>query len=961
MRLGGHPDGRQRAPIDTPNIKGDKTLTSIYLIDAYAMIYRAYFAFLRAPKINTNGINTSPIYGFISSFTDLVLKRRPDYVAVAFDLHGPTFRHDLYPAYKANRDAQPEDISKAIPYIHRFMQAMNITEAQCERYEADDVVGTLAARFAGEDRQVTMVTPDKDYAQLVRQGISMLRPQTGGEPLMLDEKGVCEYFGIKRPDQVIDMLGLWGDSSDNIPGCPGVGEKRAKELISAYDSIDGIYEHLDELKGKMKEKFADNKDLVMLSRKLATIVTDAPIDLTLDDIKLRDPNWGDLEDLFRELEVRGLSDRIKTALGMAPPPTAKSAKKNDQPTLFDFAASQEAASDNATTGKPALPETYTTIADYPHTFTLLKTADEVDELCQKLLTADAFCFDTETTSVEASSSAEIVGFSVSIKPGEAWFVRTPRDEEGARQLLSHIAPAFESDKSLKIGQNMKFDVMVLKRYGIEVHGPWFDTMIAHFLLHPSRRHNMDAMAEDILAYRPVPIENLIGSGAKQKQMTDVADDAILEYAAEDAEVTLRLYEALAPQVEADEDIRKLFHEIEMPMVPVLAEMEMAGVALDTKALDNYATFLRERISEVEKRIYDAAGETFNVASPKQVGDILFEKLKIDPAAKKTKTGGYVTNEETLQKLAHSNPIVADILTFRGLTKLLGTYVEALPKLVSRRTGRIHTSFNQTVVVTGRLSSSGPNLQNIPVRDEDGKRVRECFVASPGCKIVSADYSQVELRIMAHFSQDEHLLRAFRQGEDIHSATAAKVFGVPITEVTTEQRRRAKTANFGIIYGISAFGLSERLDIPRKEAKELIDEYFASFPGVKAYMDKCVADARQTGVVKTLYGRRRELPDINSRNQTVRGVAERNAINAPIQGTAADIIKIAMINVSRAIKEQNLRSKMILQVHDELVFEVPEEEVETLSALVKEQMENAAHLSVPLTAEVGVGDNWLQAH
>lgn len=918
------------------------------------MIYRAYFAFLRAPRVNSNGVNTSPVYGFISSFTDLVLKRRPDYAAVAFDLHGPTFRHELFPDYKANRDSQPEDISAAIPFIHRFVKALGIVEASCQGYEADDVVGSLAVRFAAEGRQVVMVTPDKDYAQLVRQGISMLRPRTGGEPEMIDEAGVCEHFGVERPEQIIDMLGLWGDASDNIPGCPGVGEKRAKELIATYGSIDGIYEHVDELKGKMKERFVINRDQIMLSRRLATIVTDAPVDLALDDLKTSEPDWAALEDLFRELEIRPLTDRIKQALGFSAP--AAQAKAADmQPTLFDFASQGEAPA------QPAAPqEAFTSLADYPHDFTLVKTASEAKDLCHKIIGAKALCFDTETTSVNAVS-AGLVGLSLSVRPGEAWFVRMPADEAEARNILDALAPLFKRDDSLKVGQNMKFDVMVLSRYGIEVRGPWFDTMIAHFLLMPSRRHNMDDMAEELLAYRTIHIDQLIGSGAKQRSMEDVPDPDILDYAAEDAEVTLRLYEKLSPMVEADADVARVFHDIDMPLVPVLADMELAGVALDSDALAAYASFLRERIAEVEQRIFNLAGEKFNVASPRQVGEVLFEKLKIDPSAKKTKTGGYATNEDTLQKLAHDNPIVADILAYRGLTKLLGTYAEALPKLVNPLTGRIHTSFNQTVVVTGRLSSSSPNLQNIPVRDEDGRRVRECFVAREGCKIVSADYSQVELRLMAHFSQDGHLLRAFRRGEDVHAATASKIYGVPLSEVTQDQRRKAKTANFGIIYGISAFGLAERLDIPRKEAKDLIDGYFVNFPGVKAYMDKCIADARQTGVVKTLYGRRRELPDINSRNQVVRGVAERNAINTPIQGTAADIIKIAMANVRNVLKEGGFRARMILQVHDELVLEVPQDEVEAVSALVKEKMEAAALLSVPLTVEVGVGDNWLQAH
>lgn len=929
-------------------------MTSIFLVDAYALIYRAYFAFLRSPKVNSKGLNTSPIYGFVSTFTDLVLKRRPTHVAVAFDLHGPTFRHEMYPDYKANRDAQPEDISAAIPFIHKFIEALNIREVSCQGYEADDVVGTLSTRFAAEGRDVVMVTPDKDYAQLVKPGVSMLRARSGGEPEMLDVEGVRNHFGVERPEQIIDMLGLWGDASDNIPGCPGVGEKRAKELIAAFGSIDGIYAHIDEVKGKLKDKFIENKETVLLSRKLATIATDAPIDLTLDEIKSAEPNWAALDDLFRDLEVRGLTDRIRQAVG-APVLTSS---RGAQPNLFDFAARQ---AEEASAPAPVFEPNLKTLADTPHDYHLIKTAEELDDLCRVLLSATIFAFDTETTTVEAASSAEIVGFSVATAPGKAWFARLPKDEAQARELLTHVAPAFANDKITKVGQNVKFDTMVLARYGVEIKGPSFDTMIAHFLLFPSRHHNMDEMAEELLTYKTIHIEELIGTGAKQKSMADVPDDQILDYAAEDADVTLRLHDALLPLLEADPDAKKVFKDIDMPLVPVLADMEMAGVELDSQALASYADFLRSRIAEVEAKIYELAGCQFNVASPKQVGEVLFEKMAIDPSAKKTKTGGYVTNEETLQKLAHDNPIVADILTYRGLNKLLGTYADALPKLVNAKTGRIHTSFNQTVVVTGRLSSSGPNLQNIPVRDDDGKRVRECFVAKPGCQIVSADYSQVELRLMAHFSQDEHLLEAFRRGDDVHAATAAKIYGVDIADVSPDQRRRAKTANFGIIYGISAFGLAERLDIPRREAKELIDGYFASFPGVKSYMDKCVEEARTTGVVKTLYGRRRELPDINSRNQVVRSVAERNAINTPIQGTAADIIKIAMVNVHNALREKGFGARMILQVHDELVLEVPDGEVEAVAALVKEKMESAASLSVPLTAEVGVGHNWLQAH
>lgn len=920
------------------------------LVDAYAMIYRAYFAFMRSPRINSKGLNTSAIYGFMSSFVDLVLKRRPQYAAVAFDLHGPTFRHEIAPDYKANRQAQPEDISASITYVHQFVRALGFAETSAQGFEADDVIGTLSRRFAESGCQVLMVTPDKDYAQLIAPSVSMLRPHTGSAPELISLADVQEHFGVKSPQQMVDLLGLWGDSSDNIPGCPGVGEKRAKELLAAYDSIDGIYANISAIKGKLQERLVENRDKVLLSRRLATIVTDAPVQLSLDDARVASPDWAALDSIFSELEIRSMSDRIRSALGLSAPAAPSTA-----PTLFSFAAEQPEF--------PTQPDASSSIATAdttPHAYHLLTDDSDIAMLRDRLLAAPLFCFDTETTSVDAVASS-IVGFSVAIEPAEAWFVRLPDNEAEARRKLAIIAPAFANDNILKIGQNMKFDIMVLSRYGVEVRGPLFDTMVAHFLLHPASRHNMDSMAVELLAYRPIPIEALIGSGAHQASMATVPDANLTEYAAEDADVTLQLYHALAPKIKADPEIESLFHTMEMPLVAVLADMEMQGVSIDSAALDRYAEFLRERISECQKKIFEMAGVEFNVASPRQVGEVLFEKLKIDPNAKKTKTGAYSTNEETLQKLAHDNPIVAEILTYRGLVKLLSTYAEALPKLVNPTTGRIHTSFNQTVVVTGRLSSSNPNLQNIPVREEEGRRVRECFVPKTGCKIVSADYSQVELRIMAHFSQDEHLLAAFRDGVDVHTATAAKVYSCEPSDVTPDMRRKAKTANFGIIYGISAFGLAERLDIPRKEAKELIDGYFESFPGVKAYMDESIKQAQQTGVVKTLFGRRRYLPDINSRNQTVRGMAERNAINAPIQGTAADIIKMAMVAVHEELLARNLRSRMILQVHDELVLEVPDDELSVVSDILKQKMENACQLSVPLTVEVGVGDNWLQAH
>ena len=916
----------------------------VFIVDAYAMIYRAYFAFIRAPRINGNGVNTSAIFGFVSSFVDLVLKSRPSHVVVAFDCHEPTFRHKLFPDYKANRDAQPEDIQKAVPFVVKFIEALGVRCVSLPGYEADDIVGSLATSFAEQGAQVVMVTPDKDYAQLVRPGVSMLRPHSGGDPELLDVDGVCSHFGLSSPAQVIDMLGLWGDASDNIPGCPGVGEKRAKELLASYGSIDGIYDNIDSLKGKLRDNLILHKDQVLLSRRLATIVTDAPISVSLADVAFSEPDWQALDAIFAELEIHGMQDRIRKALGREVPVV------DVQPSLFDFA---DAA-------VPPAPASLATLDSTPHSYHCAYTHVDLDELCAKMLVSKVVCFDTETEDVNAVST-DIVGFSVALESGEAWYAPLPKDHDTAAALLAHVAPAFASDASIKVAQNMKFDLMVLGRYGIKVAGPRFDTMIAHFLLHPSRRHNMDDMAEELLAYRTIHIDELIGRGSRQISMRHVNLDKVVDYAAEDADVTLRLYQVLAPQIEAKPELSKLFHDVEMPLVQVLADMEMAGVRIDSDALNDYSAHLVAAMDESQRKIFDLAGCEFNISSPKQVGEVLFDKLKVDPDAKRTKSGGYATSEDVLLKLAHSSPIVAEILNYRGLVKLQGTYADALPRLVNPLTGRLHTSFNQTVVVTGRLSSSNPNLQNIPVRDDNGKRIRECFVASPGCKIVAADYSQVELRLMAHFCQDENMLAAFRNGEDIHRATAAKIFNVSPDEVTTDMRRRAKSANFGIIYGISAFGLAENLDIPRKEAKELIDGYFQNFPGVREYMSKCIDRARQSGVVSTLFGRIRELPDIVSRNSVVRGVAERNAINAPLQGTAADIIKLAMIAVHRELVSRNLKARMILQVHDELVLDVPTAEVDVVSSILKEQMEGAVSLSIPLTVDVGVGDNWLQAH
>ena len=930
-------------------------MTTAYLLDAYALIYRAYYAFLRSPRVNSKGVNTSAIFGFVNSVVDLLTKRKPDYIAVAFDVHEPTFRHVMYPLYKAQREAQPEDIRVAVPYIKQFLRAMNITIVECPGYEADDVIGTLSLKLKDKVDKVFMMTPDKDYAQLVRENVVMYRPSASGG---IEEWGlgeIKEHFGVERADQIIDLLGLWGDSSDNIPGCPGVGEKRAKELLMQFGSIDGIYEHLDELKGKLKDNFVNNKEQVMLSRKLATIVTDAPVEFDIESCRYCEPDMSQLKTLFDELEFRNVLQRVSSLF--AP-------QQSDLGGLF---AQMSDRDDPVNEPAPTL-NTYKTVA---HEYIVAETDEELRSLASELRNAKLICFDTETTSVEAMQ-ADIVGLSFSVEAHKAYYIPFHISEgvglfavdyySEAKRRLEFFKDIFESDTIAKVGQNMKYDILVLSYYGIEVRGTLYDTMIAHALLYPGQRHNMDDMSATLLHYQPIEIEELIGKGAQQKNMKDVPIEHIKEYAAEDADVTLQLWQVLEERLKQNPTIEKLFSDIEMPLMPVLADMERTGVTLDIKALKKFSEHLKEQISNSENTIYDLAGEKFNISSPKQVGEVLFEKLKIDAAAKKTKTGQYSTSEETLQKLAHDHPIAAEILNYRGLLKLLNTYSDSLPKLINQRTGRIHTSFNQTVVITGRLSSTNPNLQNIPIRDENGKEIRKAFVASDSEHVIlAADYSQVELRLMAHFSNDEHLIEAFKRGDDIHAATAAKVFKVPIEEVTKDMRRKAKTANFGIIYGISAFGLAERLDIPRKEAKEIIDGYFDSFKGVKTYMERCVEDAKTKGAVETLFGRRRELDDINSKNSVVRGVAERNAINAPIQGTAADIIKIAMVNIFDELNKRHLKTKMILQVHDELVFDTPRGEIEVVEAIVKDKMENACQLSVPLVAEVGIGDDWLAAH
>lgn len=939
-----------RKTVSLPLIRTKKRMNSssktLYLLDAYALIFRAYYAFIRNPRVNSKGLNTSAIFGFTNSLLEIIAKEKPDHLAVAFDPSGPNFRHNLYPDYKAHREATPEDIKTAVPYIQAMLKAMRIPVLVVPGYEADDVIGTLAKMSEETGYKVFMVTPDKDYAQLVSENIMMYKPKSNGnETELWGPKEVCEQFEISHPDQVIDILGLWGDSADNIPGCPGIGEKKAKQLIQEFGSIQGVYAHIDTQKGKQKENLIAFKDQVFLSRKLATIDIQVPLEFDEQSLAMEKPDMAALKILFEELEFRTLMQRMQELF-------------NPQPAAFSGDLFSQAGIAISPAPDTSLLDTSESI---PHQYHLIDNPMALISLIMDLSTQKVFCMDTETTSLQPLD-AELVGLSFCWKAHEAYYVPVPADRAEAQALIEQFRPVFEDEHILKIGQNIKYDLLVLRNYHLEVKGLLFDTMVAHFLLHPSLKHNMDFMAETHLKYKPISIETLIGSKEKgQGSMRHVAIDHIKEYAAEDADITFQLYSQFKEKIEVS-NLKELFYNIEMPLIPVLAEMEHTGVKLNAPALDDYAVLLRQQIAELEKQIQELAGMPFNIASPKQVGEVLFEHLKIDREAKKTKTGQYSTNEETLQKLKDAHPVVVAILEYRGLVKLLNTYVETLPKLIHSSTGRVHTSYNQTIVVTGRLSSTNPNLQNIPIRDENGREIRKAFGVSDNQHIfLSADYSQVELRLMAHFSEDTHLMEAFKQGMDIHSTTASKIFKVPVNQVTTDMRRKAKTANFGIIYGISAFGLADRLNIPRKEAKEIIDGYFENFPGVKQYMDRCISGARETGYVETLFGRRRQLDDIHSRNSVVRGIAERNAINAPIQGTAADVIKLAMIDIHKQIKTRELKSKMILQVHDELNFEVYKPELEEMQTIVRTSMENACALKVPLIAETGTGQNWLEAH
>ncbi len=920
-------------------------MEKLFLLDAYALIYRAYYAFIHNPRINSKGLNTSCIMGFCNTLNEVITKEQPTHLAVAFD-HGKTFRHEAYPAYKAQREETPEDIKQSVPIIKRILEAYRIPILQVDGFEADDIIGTWAKTAAHEGIETYMLTPDKDYGQLIDEGIYMYRPRHGGGYETLGTKEICEKYGISTPLQVIDLLALMGDSADNFPGCPGVGEKTAAKLINQFGSVENLIANTAMLKGKQKEKVEAAVEDIKMSKFLATIRTDVPLTLSTEDLKLKEPDQAQLEEIFAELEFKSFANRI-----------LKKSKQKQTTTNLELDLFAENTGDGQEEQKNANFESIKTTV---HNYQLVDTVEKAKELYSILLTNKILSLDTETTSTSAID-AELVGLSFAIKEKEAYYVAIPANREEALKIVNIFKPLYENPEILKVGQNIKYDYEVLLNYGVELKGKMFDTMIAHYLIQPELYHNMDYLAEVYLNYQTIHIEELIGpKGKGQKSMRDLSPTEVYEYAAEDADITLRLKNILEPKLK-EIGCEELFWEVEMPLVPVLAHMESNGVCIDTETLKATSKKMTERLAEIEQHIYELAGETFNIASPRQVGEILFGKMKIVEKPKKTKTGQYVTNEEVLQQLRGKSPIIDEILNHRGLKKLLGTYIDALPKLINQRTGHIHASFNQAITATGRLSSSDPNLQNIPVRDDDGKEIRRCFIPEPGCLFFSADYSQIELRIMAHLSEDANMVEAFREGSDIHAATAAKIWHEDISQVTDAQRKKAKTANFGIIYGITTFGLAQRMNIDNKEAKQIIEDYFSTFPGVKAYMEKSKEMAREKGYAETLFHRRRYLPDINSHNGTVRGFAERNAINAPIQGSEADIIKVAMVRIFNRFKAEGIKSKMIIQVHDELNFSVYPEEKEQVEKIVVEEMQNACQLRVPLIADAGWGSNWLEAH
>ena len=920
-------------------------MSKLFLLDAYALIFRSYYALIRAPRINSKGLNTSAILGFVNTLHEIITKERPDYLGVAFD-HGKTFRHEAFPAYKAQRQETPEDITQSVPIIKEILRAFHIPILQADGFEADDVIGTLAIKAAEKNVETYMLTPDKDYGQLIRKNVFMYRPRHGGGYDVIGEHEIAEKYGISTPAQVIDLLALMGDSADNFPGCPGVGEKTAVKLINEFGSTESLILHADQLKGKMREKVENAVEDIKMSKFLATIRTDVPMELHLDELKLQSPDEEKLGEIFAELEFKTLANKILNKAEQKP--------KSFNPQLDLFAVNPtdgQVSSENAS---------FESIKTVKHDYKLIDNQEEARKLYDFFRTKQILSLDTETTSL-SPIDAELVGLCFAVEAHQAFYVAIPNDREEALQYVNIFKPIYEDPSILKIGQNIKYDYMVLMNYGVTLQGKMFDTMLAHYVVQPELHHNMDYLAETLLHYKTIHIDELIGPhGKHQKSMRELDPKDVYAYGAEDADITLQLKNVLEPKLK-ETGTEDLFWNIEMPLVPVLADMERQGVRIDTAALRETSVIFTERMNLLEQHIYAKAGETFNISSPKQVGEVLFGKLNIMEKPKRTKTGQYVTNEEVLQSLRTKHPIVADILDYRGLKKLLGTYVDALPKLINKRTGHIHTSFNQALTSTGRLSSSDPNLQNIPVRSEDGKEIRKCFIAEQNCLFFSADYSQIELRIMAHLSEDANMIEAFREGFDIHAATAAKIKHKKMEDVSAAERKQAKQANFGIIYGITTYGLAQRMGIDNNEARKLIEDYFATFPKVRAFMEQAKEQARRKGYAETLFGRRRYLPDILSKNGTVRGFAERNAINAPIQGSEADIIKLAMIRIWRRFKAENIRSKMILQVHDELNFSVYPDEKERVEQIVLEEMQGAYTLKVPLTVDAGWGKNWLEAH
>lgn len=920
-------------------------MDKLFLLDAYALIYRAYYAFIKNPRINSKGMNTSAVMGFVNTLNEILTKEQPTHIGVAFD-HGKTFRDEAFPAYKAQREETPEDIRASVPVIKTIIEAMHIPVLQVDGFEADDVIGTLATKAGAAGIKTYMLTPDKDYGQLVSDNVFIFRPRHGGGYETMGPSEVCAKYELDSPTQVIDLLALMGDSADNFPGCPGVGPKTASKLIGEFGSIDNMLASTAKIKGKLREKVESAVEDIRMSKFLATIRTDVPIDLDLDALKIEEPDTARLAEIFTELEFKSLLDKFVKK------PQQQQKVVNPQLDLFAENPTNDAVG--------AEFSSFESLKTTSHDYQLIENEEEARKLFDFFVTKRILSLDTETTSI-SPVDAELVGLSFAVEEGKAFYVAIPAEREKAQTIVNIFKPLYESTEILKVGQNIKYDMEVLMNYGVRLAAPMFDTMIAHYVLQPEQKHNMDILAETLLGYQTVHIDELIGpKGKGQKNMRDLSPADICDYAAEDADVTLRLYNVLKPRLK-ETGVEDLFYKIEMPLVPVLAEMEMNGVLLDTKALAETSRTLTDRMKQIEQNIYKLAGHEFNIASPKQVGEVLFGEMKIVDKPKKTKTGQFVTSEEVLQQLRSKAPIVDDILAHRGLKKLLGTYVDALPKLINPHTGHIHTSFNQAVTATGRLSSSDPNLQNIPVRGEDGKEIRKCFIPEPGCLFFSADYSQIELRVMAHLSGDKNMIEAFREGYDIHAATAARIYKKKIEDVSRDQRTKAKRANFGIIYGITVFGLAERLEISRDEAKQLIDGYFETFPEVQAYMEKAKELAREHGYAETFFHRRRYLPDITSHNATVRNFAERNAINAPIQGSAADIIKIAMVHIYERFRREGIKSKMILQVHDELNFSVLPEEKERVEKIVLEEMQNAYPLQVPLVADSGWGENWLEAH